>query len=266
MLFRSQSSASAVEIRINGSATSTSINDYACIYPHIMDLEEIRVISSEMPNQKDNSAVYQNSTEAGPQNAAQNNTSPFSLYTSNPATASRASFVCKQVAYDAVNRYAVYQFDLVEQLYISPMTWGKYMDKSSGLSLLNNLMINIRFADINRLISAVPDANNTLSLTFANSITTPGGVVNGSEFNSPTLLLEYITPDPILASKMPSTLAYDYSLLQTFISPAGAYASGTEDNTTFTAQSLRLSSLPRRLYVFARPSKSALNKIGRAHV
>jgi len=52
-----QSASSSIELRLNGSATSTSINDYVCIYPHIMTPEDMARFSSEMPLQKDNSAL-----------------------------------------------------------------------------------------------------------------------------------------------------------------------------------------------------------------
>jgi len=258
-----QSCASSIELRLNGSATSVSINDYACIYPHLMTLDEISKIASEMPLQKDNSAKYTPSNETGPQDATPDNRNPFAPYGANTSTASRGSFTCTQLYYDATNAtgYAVYQFDLVEQLFISPMVWSELMDKSAGLSNLNNLILNCRFSDLNRLVSANLGATNALQLTFQKSIAVvgaPGGIVNGSSFQTPTLLIEYITQDPILAAKQPQTLVYDYSLIQPFISPIGSVVNTTADNTSFTAQSLRLASIPSKLYIFARPSKSAL--------
>jgi hypothetical protein len=259
-----QSSASSIELRLNGSATSVSINDYACIYPHLMNLDEIAKISSEMPLEKDNSAVYNPANGVGPQNAFNDNRSPLAPYNSNPATATRGSFTCTQLYYNAggATGYAVYQFDLTEQLFISPMVWSELMDKSAGLSNINNLILNIRFADLNRLVSASLGATNALQLTFQKSIAVagaPGGSVSGANFQTPTLLIEYITQDPILAAKQPQTLVYDYSLIQPFISLVSDFDSGTVDVPNFTAQSLRLASIPSKLYIFARPSKSALN-------
>lgn len=258
-----QSCASSIELRLNGSATSVSINDYACIYPHLMSLDEIAKISSEMPLEKDNSAVYNAANGVGPQNAFNDNRSPLAPYNSNPATATRGSFTCTQLYYNAsaATGYAVYQFDLTEQLFISPMVWSELMDKSAGLSNINNLILNCRFSDLNRLVSASLGATNALQLTFQKSIAVagaPSGVVNGVNFQTPTLLIEYITQDPILAAKQPQTLVYDYSLIQPFISPAGSFVNTTADAPGFTAQSLRLASIPSKLYIFARPSKSAL--------
>jgi len=132
------------------------------------------------------------------------------------------------------------------------------MDKCAGLSNINNIILNIRFADVNRMVSAILGATNTLAVSITDTIPIPGPAVYRGNTTTPTLLVEYITQDPILASKQPATLAYDYSLVQPFITPAGNYSGATEDKTNFSAQSLRLASIPKRLYIFARPSKSVL--------
>lgn len=52
---------------------------------------------------------------------------------------------------------------------------------------------------------------------------------------------------------MPSVLAYDYSYIQTFITPVNV-ASGAR--LTFT--SVRLPSIPKKMYIYAKPSKRVL--------
>lgn len=258
-----QSAASAVELRLNGSATSTSINDYACIYPHLMTPEDMARFSAEMPLQKDDSAKYNSLKEINAQTAYVDGRSPFAPYGTNTLVPTRASYVWKEIVHEATsgtNTYSVYQLDLVEELFISPMCWAEMMDKCAGLSNLNNLILNIRFADLNRMISAQLPANSALYVSVEKTIT-GGGITatGGSDFQNPTLLVEYITQDPVLAARQPQTLAYDYSLIQPFISDCGTWVNTTADNALFTAQSLRLASIPSKLYLFARPSKSALN-------
>lgn len=259
-----QSAASAVELRLNGSATSTSINDYVDIYPHILSNEDISKFSSEMPLQKDNSAKYGSLDEINAQTDYVIARSPFAPYGSNPLLPTRASYVWKRIQAPTVvgtQTYAVYQLDIVEQLFISPMLWGSMMEKASGLSNLNNLILNIRFADLNRMISAQLPATNSLYVSVEPTINVAlsGGAATGSGTGgSPTLLIEYITQDSILAARQPATLVYDYSLVQPFISPISEFNNVSQDKTD-TAQSLRLASIPSKLYIFARPSKSALN-------
>ncbi|MBS1738892.1 MAG: hypothetical protein JSS98_20260 [Bacteroidetes bacterium] len=261
-----QSAASAIELRLNGSATSTSINDYVCIYPHLMTEDDMNRFASEMPLQKDNLAIYAPDQGVGPRQAFNDNRNPFSPYGSNTTVPSRASFVWKALTTgtSGTQSYNVYQLDLVEELFVSPMTWAKMMDTCAGLSNLNNLILNIRFADLNRMISSTLGGSNALYVSLEKSMYVPllaGNVlVNGStEFQNPTLLVEYITQDPILAARQPATLVYDYSLLQPFISSCGTWSSASRLGNPFTAQSLRLASIPSKLYLFARISKSAIN-------
>jgi len=258
------SSASAIELRLNGSSTSTSNNDYTCIYPHIIPNEDMARWSSEMPLQKDDSSTYYNPVDAGvPSNA--DNRSPFAPYGANPVIPTRASYVWQFLGTgtSGTQSYNYYQIQLTEQLMISPMLYGDLMDKSAGLSNLNNLILNIRFADLNRMISAILTSSNSLYVTCQNSLSVQlnGGqvTVNQANYQAPTLLVEYITQDPVLSARQPQTLAYDYSLIQPFISPCGNWTNTTADISNFTAQSLRLASIPSKLYIFARPSKSALN-------
>jgi hypothetical protein len=262
-----QSASSSIELRMNGSATSTSINDYACIYPHLMTPEDMARFSAEMPLQKDNSASYNSLLQINAQTNYISSRSPFAPYGINTLVPTRASYVWKQILGNTVagnQTYAVYQIDLVEELFISPMTWANLKDKSAGLSNLNNLILNIRFADLNRMVSS--QGVNQLAVSVENRITATlggtGGTVTanaGTDFQTPTLLVEYITQDPVLSARQPQTLAYDYSLIQPFISNCGNWSSATAPVSNFTAQSLRLASIPSKLYLFARPSKTALN-------
>jgi hypothetical protein len=254
----SQSACSAIELRLNGSSTSTSINDYASIYPHLLTTEDIAKYASEMPLQKDGLSIYTNAVD---------NRSPFAPYGSNPLVPSRASYVWTFLGTgtSGTQSYNYYQLKITEQLMISPMVWADLMDKSAGLSNVNNLILNMRFADLNRMISVISinQTTNSVFVSVENSLTATlqGGsvTVNQTNYVAPTLLVEYITQDPVLSARQPQTLAYDYSLIQPFISNAGNWVNTTVDNTNFTAQSLRLASIPSKLYLFARPSKQALN-------
>jgi len=281
-----QSAASAIELRINGSATSTSINDYACVYPHILDDATIKSFGSEMPLQKDNSAVYVDPTAYYPASVVgvtaaaaapivatvfpgyTDLNSPFAPYGSNTNIPGRGSFVWTQIIAPTVvggvanQSYAVYRLTCVEELFISPMVWGSDMDRCAGLALVNNLILNIRFQDVNRMISANVPAGTTLTVSIGANMTLPAAspfsVATGNI--TPTLLIEYITQDPILAARLPQTIAFDYSLIQPFITSGQLTATtNTTASRQVTIQSLRLASIPSKLFIFARPSKSFLN-------
>lgn len=271
-----QSCASAIELRLNGSATSTSINDYACIYPHILDKETKSRWSSEMPLEKDDAPVYADPAEYIPGNVDAalvpgytDNRSPFVPYGANTSEPSRGSYTWTKVSGDTAAglfTFALYTVELVEQLFISPMLWGDMMDKSAGLCNINNLILNIRFQDVNRLVSAYlptgcaifPGLGSTIQFNIDG-----GGASIVTGISAPQLLIEYITQDPILAARLPQTLAFDYSLVQPFISSIGVVNNTTLSTSAanFTAQSLRLASIPSKLYIYAKPSKSYLSGV-----
>lgn len=264
-----QAAASSIELRLNGSATSLSSNDYACLYPHIIPDDDLRLYSSEMPIQKDDKAKY-TTPEYDTLALAWttfDSKSPFNnaFYNNIP---SRGSYLWTEVVGSTVAgafSYAVYQIELVETLFVSPMLYGKMLNDCSGLANINNLILNVRFQDVNRMISVDPLAyvlpNTGVFVTTAPSITftVNGGqvTVNRAGGSNPSLLMEYVTQDSILAARMPSTLAYDYELLQPYITNVGTWVNTTAD-ASVTLQSLRLASIPSKLYIYAKPSKGAL--------
>ena len=61
-------------------------------------------------------------------------------------------------------------------------------------------------------------------------------------------------------ARQPEQLIYNYELVQPFISPLPAQLNNASANIAgFASQAIRLSSIPEKLYIFARPSKGALN-------
>jgi hypothetical protein len=247
--FPLQSAASSIEVRINGAATSVSPNDHICMFPHILTDEEQRRFCSDFPCEKDDLALYVD--------AANNLRSPFKSYQQNTTVPSRGSYFGKLISSTAATPTAnqttdVYEFEVVEQLVVSPFTYGDGM-QATGLANINNITLNIRIADINRALSVMPSAlagGNTVSAT----------INNGAASFRPQLLLEYITQDPVLASRQPEQLIYNYELVQPFISPLpNQWVNNSAALTSFPSQSIRLASIPDKLFIFARPSKSSLS-------
>ena len=237
-----------------------------------------------MPLLKDNSPVYQdpNSYYAGNVQLTgtlpagitgatltagyTDNRNPLAPYGANTTCPSRGSYVWTQTTAPTASgtfTYAVYRIELVEQLFISPMVWADMMDKSAGICNLNNLICNIRFQDVNRVISANLPAGCVVNVSLQQnySFTVNGTTVNvNSGIANPQLLVEYITQDPIISARLPQTCAYDYSLVQPFITTIGGVSDTVVPDgfSSFTAQSLRLASIPSKLFLFARPSKGYL--------
>jgi len=162
--------------------------------------------------------------------------------------------------------FAQYSIVVEEELYLSPLVWGRIQNAVSGLSNINNLTLNFRIDNWQRAIRCVPSAANSRvfpSVVTVSSVELPAIAANGAQpamggltATKAILDLNYITPDPVLAAKMPSVLAYDYSYIQSYITPL---------NTTgpqLDFQSIRLPSIPKRMFVYAKPSKRVLTGQG----
>ena len=244
-----QSASTTVEAKINGTPCSMSSNDVACLYPHLFLEDEQKRFSSEFPCQKDSIALY----SAVAVNSGENR-SPFAMYEQNTEIPSRASYLATLVSRTADVPAAgsttdVYSVDVTEQMVgVSPFNYGNRMN-DTGLSNLNNLTVSIKIADIQKCLSVcAPPANGqTVTCTVQNS--------------RPSLLIEYITPDPIIAAKMPSELIYDYEQVTPYPTPILdqlTWQAGALQYSTVTANALRLSSIPSRIYIYAKPRKQWL--------
>lgn len=256
----------AIELRINGSSTSVSPNDYIMLYSHFTDNDDLNRDQSIFPHQKDTSALYDGAEVATTQ-ATLNLRSPFVSYGANTTIQSRAGYTWRLISQGApgvgVAGFYQYLIEVEEELYLSPGVWGKLQDYVAGFSNINNITLNFRIDNWQRAIRCVPYAPNvrtfeslvTVSSTGLNAIAGAGAqpAINAITAEKAILDLKYITPDPVLGAKMPSVLAYDYSYLQTFITPVDV-ASGAR----LTYQSVRLPSIPKKMYIYAKPSKRIL--------
>jgi len=239
-----QTSCTAIELRINGSSTSISPNDYIQLYSHMASKDDLNMFSTTYPHQKDNMTVYFAADQSG------NLRAPYQKFNENTDLQSRASSVWTLTKSDAPSGTDSYTVDVMEDLYLSPMVWGELANKCAGLSNINNLTLNIRIADLKRSVRTISDATSPYS--YPDGISTINvGFGDGTGRNA-ELELQYITPDPVLAAKMPSVIAYDYDYIQSFITNV---TNGTF-GTSIPFQSIRLPSIPKRLYIYAKPKKS----------
>ena len=245
-----QSSSTAIELRINGSSTSISPNDYIQLYSHMASKDDLNMFSTTYPHQKDNMAVYQL-----PATDANNFRAPYQTFNINTDLQSNASSVWKYTGSDNVGNDN-YTVDVIEDLYLSPMVWGELANKCSGLSNINNLTLNVRIADLRRAVRCQSNTAYAYTAGATQDITAIAVNFGPTGGKNAELELQYITPDPVLAAKMPSVLAYDYDYIQSFLSNPSAGTIGA--STQVTLQSVRLPSIPKRIYVYAKPKKSVV--------
>jgi len=238
---------STADVRINGTSTNVSFTDYAMIYQYLNDHENTMLYSSQFPLQRDNSPVFENASAR----------SPFALLNANPYEPSRASFVATLSSSATAGNVVTNNYKVVwtEQLPISPFLTGKDQE-NVGLSNINNITLNLRVADFLNAFSVL--GSFTTPPTIALNLT------NTTE--APILLMEYITPNSILAASQPPVLVYDYQQIQPYLSPTQLGTAGVIPNTISNAiqgvsSSLRLTAIPSLFYVYAKPRNSQAGSI-----
>jgi hypothetical protein len=240
-----QASCTAIELRINGSSTSISPNDYIMLYSHMVDNEDLNGEMSTQPHQKDNSPYYQGWASDV---TASNAKSPFAPPLGNSAYQANGGRVfTKTQAAAAGNGWVdIYNITVQEDLYLSPSVWGRLSNMIAGYSNINNLTVNIRIQNLKRAVRC-ESRDTGAYLTGVTAIAV-------ALTQQPKLNLTYITPDPVLAAKMPSVLAMDYSYIQPFITSSQGTTIGEVN-----MNSIRLPSIPKRIFVYAKPAKSLFN-------
>lgn len=153
---------------------------------------------------------------------------------------------------------AIVDFPFCENLYLSPLTWGNCTE--SGLYNVTTFDVNIQWVNNlgNRMISHdAGDGVTIQSIQMGFSSTTSGNsgptsFTNGYG-NVPQLMFTYIMPkvlQPGLGPMVPIT--WPYFRPQFFSTTGGSLTAGS--TTTLVSESWQLSSIPNRIYIFARES------------
>ena len=246
--FPLQSCAVSVEVKINGKSTSVNSSEYINNYSLLMSAKEMNQYV-EFPVQPDSSTLYS-------ANAAR---SPFAIHDVNPALNSRGSFLGVLMSSVAVggggNCTDIYVFNITEQMIISPFTYGNGIDTATGLSNIDNLSLNVNLDNVNRCISVMtPQYIGTITPNFYPIANLPAGVSG-----RPSLLVEYITPDPVLSERMPPQLIYNYENIRVENTQIdGTLVNTSADVSALVSQTIRAPSIPEKLFIFVKPRKAAL--------
>ena len=225
---------SSCEIRLNGGATSVALNQFSPVYPFLQGDDDVKRYASEMPLQHDNSAVY----------TALGVNSPFLPLNGNSNIPTRGSFLATRTAIGATS--ATYTIEYTEELFLSPFLTGHSM-QNVGLCNVNNLTINVRLSDLNRMLSAVSVAG----VSFVTTIV-----------KAPILLVMFNAQTSILAARTPSTIVLPYSQIQTYTSSIANMSGAPGDalvNLEVAGEALRLPCLPSKIYLFACQTRDGIN-------
>ena len=167
----------------------------------------------------------------------QGNRNPLGQYQTNSYETARGAFPMTVVTNG--NGTAQVVLEVTEPMYISPLVFGS--EDESGLVGVQNMTFTATFGNLQRLWSHNQTNGNPLS---ALNVTV----------NSASLLFEYITPNPI--SPIPKQVSYPYFSIVSYPTK-GSSSFAKSSGTTFSSGSLsmnsvQLTSIPRRMYIYAR--------------
>lgn len=165
----------------------------------------------------------------------------------NSFDSSRGSYFGMNVTSNPIGgTTAVIQLDVYEPIVMSPFVFHKEANYTPSLIGISNMSYLATFGNLNRVLSLVQDQGQSGLI----NITGVSTVLNGA-----SILLNFFTPDPIM--KIPSQLSCNYfSIVSYPTSQPQSWLPG--ETKTAKMSSITLSSIPRRLYIFARKDDNLL--------
>lgn len=241
--FPLQQCASSIEVKINGQSTSVQPSEYINALSLMLKNDEKNYFCSEFPTQADNFGSYV-ATDAAVARSV------FQRYGGNADLPSRGSFLSSVVsAVVGANTIDTYTFVITEQLAIPPFMYGDAIDNAMGLANVKTLQLYINLDNVYRCLSVMPTAM-------------PGGVSVAVKFNEiqPNLLMEFSTPDPVLAARMPTELVYPHEIIRPEnTDDKGNYNNVSAAGVNIPTNVVQLSSIPDKILIMVKQSKSTLN-------
>jgi hypothetical protein len=215
-------------VQINGETISDNMADKI----HAMlcfgnDAETRRGDTSTSPNMPDN---YQEYSDYSVYGSGKNS---LSNYGEQSVEEGRGGFPVEVISPTS------FRVVLTEPMFLSPFLNGLHMS-DEGFVNVNQMNINMRWKqNINQLLS---------HSSLGNAITS----VSVSMYQAPEILTTFITPD--LTQPIPQLQVLPYNKTQEYIKQMSALNAGA--STTVVSDSIKLSQVPRKLYLFCRHQRS----------
>lgn len=172
---------------------------------------------------------------------------PLGGYDDNSYEQTRGSFAGMEVLSNPDGgTTATLRITTTEPILISPLVAGCHSNYTAGLSGIQNMAYTATIGNLTRVMSLVADQGAPGVIDIQSS----GVNVNLSQAS---LLFNYLTPDPL--NPVPRNLVSSYFSIVSYPTKTSApIAPGNE--VSITMQSVQVTSIPRRIYVFARRDDS----------
>lgn len=212
-------------VTINGEATSENISDklqaFMCYGNDANDRKNSLSLSAAMPDS------YQAYSDWSVYGTAK---SPLAFYGENSSEPTRGGFPYTQISPTR------YQFEVVEPLFLSPLC--QFGEQQEGMCNVNQLSVNLRFkSNTSRAWShsSLGNAMTSAVCTF---------------YQAPELLIQYSTP--AMLERLPLVQSLPYVKSNEYVKAVPTLTAGS--STTVISDTIRLSQVPRSIYLFCRRS------------
>ena len=142
------------------------------------------------------------------------------------------------------NNTATVQLTITEPIWLSPFLFGE--DEGSGLVGVQNMSFSATLGNLQRLWSHdAVNGNNITALSVS--------------LNSASLLFNYMTPNPL--EPIPRAISYPYFNIVSYPTKSNAVIPAGS-SVTLQMSNVQLTSIPRRMYIFARDDDSVYQNDG----
>lgn len=173
---------------------------------------------------------------------------PLAAYGDNSMENTRGGYVgMKVMTNPAAGTQAIIKLSVYEPIFISPFVFGCESNFTSALVGIQNMAYTCTLGNLARVLSLTQDQGTITPLSPVATI----NITNVSAtLDSASLLFNYLTPDPI--NPLPSSLVSSYFSIVSYPTKYSVAAVPPNIVVKIPMLSVQVTSIPRRIYIFAR--------------
>lgn len=154
---------------------------------------------------------------------------------------------------------AVVDIAICEPIFLSPFYWG--CSNAPGFYGVQTMDFNVNFIGQNAMgVRCWSHDDSSWPIATASAVFggLPGGPTSfaSTTGNQPTLLFQYLTPQETMNIPPDMPLTYPYADIQRYPTDFGVVSPGI--TTIVNSNNIQLSTIPRRMYIFAREKNNSL--------
>lgn len=277
--FPLQSVTNTLDFRINGQSTTVPSAELVPLYPYLEDISISRDSMGSCPFYRQEGVIpaqgnifesyFTNNTLYGSQRIAQSSGDQFTHPLGQQVWYLRNYCVTAGVVCEFI-----FEVPITEPLVISPLRFGATYYEA-GLVRVQSLNFTLNYSNLQRMLLVSPEtqAVSTFEVSLLPMMSGAGAVAGPAAalispviHASPEIVLQQSYPDQVTALRTPQFVIYDYHALQLYTTPTvltstaiAAPNTPTIQTTQTVSSTFRLPAIPKKIYIFVRPSRAWVN-------